>query len=90
MMDLASLLEFSQFDLRVIHRSGKTYQNVDGFSRILDAISDCQCYNAGKNLKTLPCGWRAFSKRANEQWSTFYDQVDDLIPMQFEKTTGSN
>ena len=50
MMELVSLLEFSQFDLRVIHRSGKTHQNVDGISGILDAISDCKCFNAGKNL----------------------------------------
>ena len=84
-MDLVSLLEFSQFDLRVIHWSGKTHQNVDGLSSIPDAISDCKWYNAGKDLKTLPCGGCAFSKQAVEQWSKFHDQVDDVIPMQFEK-----
>ena len=69
MIDLVSLLEFSQFYLRNIHRSGKTHQNVDGLSRIPDEISDCQCYNASKNLKTLPCGGCASKLMSNGQHS---------------------
>ena len=46
-----------------------------------DDMEYCDCYNAGKEISSLPCGGCKFCKRAQEQWSSFEEDVDDVVPL---------
>ena len=50
------LEELSQFHMTVLHRPGIKHGNADGLSRIPDEYDFCDCYRAGSELSTLPCG----------------------------------
>ena len=67
------LEELAQFDMEIVHRSGKKHQNADGLSRIPDSLLDCDCYH--------PCGGCNFCQRAHTQWSRFELDVDDVVPL---------
>ena len=58
--------ELAQYDMKIIHRSGKHHNNADGLSRIPDPEFSCDCYSAGRDLDSLPCGGCAFCRRAHE------------------------
>ena len=77
------LEEISQFDMAVIHRPGLKHANADGMSRIPDEIPFCECYKAGSDPSTLPCGGCKFCSRAHQQWSRFEDDVDYVVPLTF-------
>lgn len=48
--------ELSQYDLVILHRGGKKHGNADGLSSIPDRLEACNCYIAGQQLDSLPCG----------------------------------
>ena len=73
--------ELAQYDMKIIHRSGKHHNNADGLSRIPDPEFSCDCYSAGRDLDSLPCGGCAFCRRTHEQWARFPDDVDDVVPL---------
>ena len=74
------LEELSQYDVQIEHRSGKKHSNADGLSRI--AIENqCDCYQAGKELSSLPCGGCKYCTRIHSQWERFNEDVDDVIPL---------
>ena len=71
--------------MKIIHRSGKHHSNADGLSRIPDPEFSCDCYSAGRDLDSLPCGGCAFCRRAHEQWARFADDVDDVVPLAMDR-----
>ncbi len=81
------LEELSQYDIEILHRSGKDHINCDALSRLPDTLAPCDCYQAGKSLQTLPCGGCAFCTRAHNQWGRFCEDVDDVIPLAVRSVT---
>ena len=75
------LEELSQYNMTIVHRKGCEHINADALSRIGDTLKSCDCYNAGADLKSLPCGGCAYCTRAHNQWSRFAEDVDDVIPL---------
>jgi transposase InsO family protein len=73
--------ELAQYDMTIIHRSGKLHQNADGLSRIPDKFEYCDCYEAGKSLASLPCGGCNFCNRCHQQWVRFEEDVDYVTPI---------
>ena len=61
------------------HRPGKQHGNADGLSRIPDDY--CNCYEAGINVSSLPCGGCKFCTKVHNQWAQFLEEVDDVIPL---------
>ena len=80
------LEELSQYNMSIIHRSGKLHGNADGLSRMSDNMEHCECYRAGCNVVDLPCGGCAYCTRAHQQWSRFESEVDDVIPLAIRST----
>ncbi len=61
------LEELSQYDMIIQHRAGAKHSNADGLSRIPNSTKPCPCYEAGKNVETLPCkGCKYCSKLHNQ------------------------
>lgn len=75
------LEELSQYDVQVVHRKGKLHSNADGLSRIPAPGDTCLCYQAGRDLESLPCGGCAYCKRVHLQWERFQEEVDDVVPI---------
>ena len=75
------LEELSQFDIVLLHRSGKKHGNADGMSRIPDEVPFCDCYTAGSDPSSLPCGGCKYCQLAHDQWSRFEDDVDEVVPL---------
>ena len=73
--------ELSQYDIVIQHRSGRKHVNADSLSRIPDKLESCDCYYAGAELETLPCGGCKYCTRAETQWQRFGGDVDDIIPL---------
>ena len=71
--------ELSQYDMIIQHRPGKQHGNADGLSRIPDDY--CNCYEAGINVSSLPCGGCKFCTKVHNQWARFLEEVDDVIPL---------
>ena len=79
---LAHWLEvLSQFNMTILHRAGSKHCNADPLSRIPDDTNYCNCYQAGVNPKDLPCQGCKYCTRAQQQWSRFEEEVDDVIPL---------
>jgi len=77
---LARWLEaISQFDFRILHRSGKDHTNADGLSRI--TCEECPYYKVGKAVEDLPCGGCSYCTKMHHQWERFDDFVDDVLPL---------
>ncbi|XP_048242778.1 uncharacterized protein LOC125375886 [Haliotis rufescens] len=74
------LEELSQYDLMVKHRPGKLHTNADSLSRIPQG-GHCHNYRPEVMLKSLPCGGCKYCTRAHENWSRFFRDVDDTIPL---------
>lgn len=68
----------SQFNFQIQHRAGKLHGNADGLSRIQP---DCDCYNAGSDISSLPCGGCNFCLKKHQQWERFDKFVDDVVPL---------
>ncbi len=75
------LEELNQFNMVIQHRSGAKHSNADGMSRIPDTMPQCNCYEAGKDLNSLPCGGCKYCKHLHQQWGRFEQDVDDMIPL---------
>ena len=73
--------ELSQYNITIQHRSGIKHSNADGLSRIPDKLDGCQGYMSGVALSKLPCGGCAFCTRARNQWQTFEDDIDYVVPL---------
>ncbi|CAC5356179.1 unnamed protein product [Mytilus coruscus] len=61
--------------------AGKKHINADGLSRIPDDIEACRNYRPDVNLEELPCGGCKFCTRARQQWQTFEEEVDFVVPL---------
>ena len=72
--------ELSQYDMVLIHRPGVKHQNADGLSRIPHGPV-CDCYEAGKEPTSLPCGGCDYCVRVHQQWDRFERDVDDVVPL---------
>ena len=73
--------ELAQYTMLIQHRPGKKHVNADALSRIPDNLSSCDEYQDGVPLSDLPCGGCRFCKRAQQQWSSFKDDVDYVVPL---------
>ncbi|CAG2187715.1 unnamed protein product [Mytilus edulis] len=62
-------------------QAGKKHINADGLSRIPDDIEACRNYRPDVNLEELPCGGCKFCTRARQQWQTFEEEVDFVVPL---------
>jgi len=88
--------ELSQYNMVIQHRPGKQHGNADGLSRIPDELEPCHAYHSEIKLEDLPCGGCKFCTRAREQWSTFEQDVDFVVPLTIRRiekgslTTDSN
>ena len=70
----------SQFAYTIEHRSGKKHCNADGLSRIPERAM-CDCYIAGQDLNSLPCGGCTVCTKMHDQWKRFERDVDDVLPL---------
>ncbi|KAK7481756.1 hypothetical protein BaRGS_00027004 [Batillaria attramentaria] len=77
--------ELSQYDIQVVHRPGKDHTNADALSRVPAEEEFCNCYEAGRDLSTLPCGGCAYCVKAHKQWSRFEEDVDDVVPLAYRE-----
>ncbi|VDI47034.1 Hypothetical predicted protein [Mytilus galloprovincialis] len=73
--------ELSQYNMIIQHRAGKKHINADGLSRKPDDIEACRNYRPDVNLEELPCGGCKFCTRARQQWQTFEEEVDFVVPL---------
>ena len=73
--------QLSQFSQQIIHRAGGKHINADGLSRLPDRLKKCDCFVAGKDLQSLPCGGCDYCTRAHNQWERFCEDVDDVVPL---------
>ena len=81
------LEELSQYDMVIQHRSGKKQVNADSLSRLPDVLDNCDYYFAGANIDSLPCGGCLYCIRAQRTWSTFENDVDDVVPLSVRTVT---
>ena len=81
--------ELSQFDRVLLHRSGKKHGNADRMSRIPDGVPFCDCYTAGSDPSSLPCGECKYCQCAHDQWSRFEDDVDEVVLLAVKTVTVS-
>ena len=75
------LEELSQYHLQIQHRNGNLHSNADGLSRIPSGMQECNCYQAGKDLSSLPCGGCKYCTRLHNQWAKFETDVDYVVPL---------
>ena len=77
----------SDYDFIIQHHHGDRHSNADGLSRIPE-WQTYDCYVAGQELDTLPCGGCSFCTRAHKQWQRLEEDeedVDDLVPMSLKQ-----
>ena len=74
----------SDYDFIIQHRRGDRHSNADGLSRIPERQT-CDCYVAGQELDTLPCGGCSYCTRAHKQWQRFEEDVDDVVPLSLKQ-----
>ena len=70
--------ELSQYTLILEHRKGKLHAYADALSRI-SGDDCCEYFRPGIRLCDLPCGGCKFCTCADEQWSAFHRDVDDVV-----------
>ena len=76
---LARWLEVvSQFNLNILHRSGKLHSNVDGLSRMRSNTDSCHYYETGQDLDKLPCGGCKHCIKLHSSWDRFESHIDEL------------
>ncbi|KAK7505163.1 hypothetical protein BaRGS_00003733 [Batillaria attramentaria] len=75
------LEELAQYDMKIVHRKGKDHINADVLSRLPDSLEACDCYTAGQELQSLPCGGCRYCTRAHAQWARFEEDVEDVLPL---------
>lgn len=78
---LARWLEYIQeYDFDIVHRAGKKHQNADALSRMSEN-SDCAAYTQRVKLADLPCGGCKTCQKRQDEWATFDEEVDDIVPL---------
>ena len=75
------LEELSQYDFQLLHRKGKLHVNADVLSRIPDTDDFCPFYKGDIQLEDLPCGGCRYCTRAQTNWASFEENVDDVVPL---------
>ena len=75
------LEELSQYAMTIQHRAGVKHCNADGLSRIPEELDQCSCYEAGKDVTSLPCGGCAYCIKLHSQWDKFEKEVDYVVPL---------
>ena len=79
--------ELGQFSMTIEHRPGKKHANADALSRI-PGSELYQRYEPDINLSSLPCGGCTYNcQRAQQRWSAFSEEVDNVIPLSQTKPT---
>ena len=77
---LARLIEeLSQYNMVLKHRKGSLHAYADGLWRTGEVWGSHYVY--GIDLKDLPCGGCSYCTRAHTQWSSFIEDIDDVIPI---------
>ena len=71
-------------DFIIQHRRGDRHSNADGLYRFPE-WQTCDCYVAGQELDTLPCGGCNYCTRAHKQWQRFEEDVDDVVPLSLQQ-----
>ncbi|XP_023205547.1 uncharacterized protein LOC106700194 [Xiphophorus maculatus] len=83
------LEELSQYDFDIEHRSGLQHSNADALSRqATEGSTNCDCYQAGKDVMELPCRGCSHCQRLHKQWARFEEDVDDVVPLVIRHVTG--
>lgn len=82
--------ELSQYNIILQHRPGKDHGNADALSRIPDDLNLCNDYKPGVELNQLPCGGCHFCKRAKQQWTTFENDIDYVVPLTIRSVDNLN
>ena len=80
------LQELSNFDFSIQHRQGNKHSNADGLSRIPER-HPCDCYVAGQEVSTLPCGGCEHYVKLQRHWHHFEEDVDDVLPLSLKHLT---
>lgn len=82
------LEELSQYDFEIEHRAGHKHANADSLSRrSAEGPTDCDCYQAGKEVTDLPCQGCSHCRRLHQQWAMFEGDVDDVVPLVIRQIT---
>ncbi|XP_041378828.1 uncharacterized protein LOC121391185 [Gigantopelta aegis] len=74
------LEELGQYNMQIQHRPGKQHMDADASSR-LPVSHSCTEFKAGVRPENLPCGGCKYCVRANDKWGSFFDNVDDAVPL---------
>ncbi|KAL7841966.1 hypothetical protein SRHO_G00236550 [Serrasalmus rhombeus] len=81
------LEELSQYNFVIQHRAGTSHSNADALSRKGKDQGFCDCYQAGKELDSLPCRGCSFCQKLEHQWARFEEDVDDVVPLAVRRTS---
>ena len=76
------LEELSQYAITIQHRAGVKHCIADGLSRIPEELDQCSCYEAGRDVKSLPCGGCPYCGKLHSQWDKFEKKVDYVVPLE--------
>ena len=71
----------SQYNFHVFHQEGKKHQNADAMSRQYNKEDLCYHYKKGTPVNELPCGGCNKCKKMSQEWSSFNEEVDNIIPL---------
>ena len=82
------LEELSQYHMRIEHRKGVLHSNADSLSRVSTSQRECDCYEAGKLLSSLPCGGCKYCTQKHRDWEKFHEDIDDVVPLAVVRTVG--
>ncbi|MCU7901933.1 MAG: DDE-type integrase/transposase/recombinase [Candidatus Thiodiazotropha sp. (ex Lucinoma aequizonata)] len=72
--------ELSQYNMILRYRKGRHHANADALSRV-PSPGFCEAYVVGIRLPDLPCGGCHYCARADQQWSRFSQEVDDVVKL---------
>ena len=75
--------ELSQFNMKIEHRPGKKHANADALSRVPSEEFPCEEFRLGTLPEDLPCGGCHYCRKAHQNWSSFAEQVDDIVPLAY-------
>ena len=76
--------ELGQYNMILKYRKGKLHGNVDPLSRVESPLNH---YLHGVALKDLPCKGCKHCARAEQNWGTFIEEVDDAVPLSALQST---
>ena len=84
------LEELSQYSMKIQHRPGVKHTNADALSRIPEEHDTCNCYEAGREVSSLPCGGCPYCTKLHNQWGAFDTEVDYVVPLATRQLEVSN